>query len=149
MGRVAAGLLAAVVLLVAACSTTEQPAGTARSTDFQPSRGAEQPTGGDDQRFPDVLRAELEPAGETWRLTATMSSPYDSPERYADAFRALDDDGKELGVRELLHDHADEQPFTRSLDGLEIPGDVERITVQGRDLEHGWGGGTATVEVPR
>jgi hypothetical protein len=54
-----------------------------------------------------------------------------------------------LGVRELLHDHAGEQPFTRSLEGLEIPDGVKRITVQGRGLEHGWGGGTATVEVPR
>jgi hypothetical protein len=101
-----------------------------------------------EQRYPDVLEAELEPSGDGWRLSATISSPYDSPDRYADAFRVLTPDGEELGVRELLHDHADEQPFTRSLDGLEIPDDVAEVIVEGRDQEHGWGGGTVRVPVP-
>lgn len=103
----------------------------------------------DAQRFPDVLSAELTPAGDGWTLSATISSPYDSRERYADAFRALAPDGTELGVRVLTHDHANEQPFTRSLTGLMIPDDVGRITVQARDLENGWGGGTAVLAVPR
>jgi hypothetical protein len=101
-----------------------------------------------EQRYPDVVDAELEAAEDVWRLSATLSSPYDTPERYADAFRALTPDGEELGVRELLHDHADEQPFTRTLEQLEIPEGVEEIVVEGRDLEHGWGGETVTVRVP-
>ncbi len=100
------------------------------------------------QRFPDVIDAELERTGDTWRLSATVSSPYDSPERYADAFRAVTEDGTVLGVRELAHDHANEQPFTRSLTGLEIPDDVTRITVEGRDRTHGWGGDTVELAVP-
>lgn len=48
----------------------------------------------------------------------------------------------------LLHDHAGEQPFTRSLDDVAIPDGVDRVTIEGRDLEHGWGGGTATIDVP-
>ena len=102
----------------------------------------------DGQRYPDVLSAELEPTDDTWRLHATLSSPYDTPERYADAFRALAEDGTVLGVRELAHDHANEQPFTRSLNGLEIPDGIERITVEGRDLRYGWGGATVELEVP-
>jgi hypothetical protein len=109
--------------------------------------GQDEP-GQSEQRFPDVIDAELEPAGDTWRLSATLSSPYDTPERYADAFRAVSEDGTVLGVRELAHDHADEQPFTRSLTGLEIPDEVERITVEGRDLAHGWGGDAVELEVP-
>jgi hypothetical protein len=101
-----------------------------------------------EQRYPDVLEAELEPSGDAWRLSATISSPYDTPDRYADAFRVLTPDGEELGVRELLHDHADEQPFTRSLDGLEIPADVAEVIVEGRDQRHGWGGETVRVPVP-
>jgi hypothetical protein len=79
----------------------------------------------DEQRFPDVIDAELERDGDAWRLRATLSSPYDTPERYADAFRAVAEDGTVLGVRELAHDHAGEQPFTRSLTRLEIPDDTE------------------------
>lgn len=101
-----------------------------------------------DQKFPDVLSAELERTGGAWRVSATISSPYDHPDRYADAFRVLAPDGTVLGVRELLHDHAGEQPFTRSLQDLEIPEGVDEITVEGRDLQHGRGGDTVTVEVP-
>jgi hypothetical protein len=101
-----------------------------------------------EQRYPDVLEAELEPSGDGWRLSATISSPYDSPERYADAFRVLTPAGEQLGVRELLHDHAGEQPFTRSLEGLEIPDDVAEVIVEGRDQRHGWGGRTVRVPVP-
>ncbi len=42
---------------------------------------------------------------------------------------------------------ATEQPFTRSLSGVEIPADVTTVTVEGRDLVNGWGGGTQTVTV--
>ena len=84
----------------------------------------------------------------TWTVSVTMSSPYDTPERYADAWRVLDEQGAELGVRELAHDHGAEQPFTRSLTGVSIPVGVESITVEGRDQRNGWGGATVTVTVP-
>lgn len=102
-----------------------------------------------DQEYPDVVAVELSPTGDTWTVDATISSPYDSPDRYADAFRVLAPDGTELGVRELLHDHASEQPFTRSLTGATIPHDVTEVTVEGRDLVNGWGGETVTVPMPR
>jgi hypothetical protein len=101
-----------------------------------------------EQRYPDVLEAELEPSGDGWRLSATISSPYDAPDRYADAFRVLTPDGEELGVRKLLHDHVDEQPFTRSLEGLDIPDDISEVIIEGRDQRHGWGGGTVRLPVP-
>jgi hypothetical protein len=85
---------------------------------------------------------------ESSHVRATISSPYDTPDRYAAAFRVLTPDGEELGERELLHDHADEQPFTRSLEGLEIPADVSEVIVEGRDQRHGWGGETVRVPVP-
>lgn len=154
------GLMAALVLAagVTACASEATP-------DATPADGAtpetEADTGAttsetdapaeadaDVQRFPDVVAAELEPDGDAWRLSATLSSPYDTPERYADAFRAVAEDGTVLGVRELAHDHANEQPFTRSLTGLEIPDDVVRITVEGRDQTYGWGGDTVEVDVP-
>jgi hypothetical protein len=58
-------------------------------------------------------------------------------------------DGEVLGVRELLHDHAGEQPFTRTLgQPITVPDGVERLVVEGRDLVNGWGGGTTAVAVP-
>ncbi|NNE73738.1 MAG: hypothetical protein HKN26_08755 [Acidimicrobiales bacterium] len=100
--------------------------------------------------FPDVLEVVVEPRddGLFWIYT-TMSSPYDSADRYADAWRVLAPDGTELGVRVLAHDHAAEQPFTRSLRDVAIPDDITEITVEGRDQLSGWGGGTVTVPVPR
>ena len=105
---------------------------------------------GSDGLFPDVIAAvvEVETSG-AFTVSATLFSPYDSPQRYADAWRVLDPDGVVLGVRELLHDHANEQPFTRSLGGVEIPDDVSEVTIEGRDQLNGWGGATVTVEVPR
>lgn len=72
----------------------------------------------------------------------TISSPYDSPARYADAWRILGPDGAVLGVRELLHDHATEQPFTRTLAGVPIDPQIEVVTIEGRDQVNGWGGQT-------
>jgi hypothetical protein len=101
------------------------------------------------QMFPEVVSAEVElEADGTYRFEVTISSPYDTPERYADAWRILSPDGTELGIRELLHDHAGEQPFTRDLSGVEIPDDISVVTIQGRDLVNGWGGATVEVTLP-
>ncbi|MEM8903070.1 MAG: hypothetical protein AAGF02_05145 [Actinomycetota bacterium] len=103
----------------------------------------------EEQLFPDVLDAVLTPEGDgTFSVAATLSSPYDTPERYADAWRVVAPDGTVLGVRELAHDHQNEQPFTRQLGGVAIPADVAEVTVEGRDQISGWGGGTVTVPVP-
>jgi len=77
-----------------------------------------------------------------------MSSPYDSPRRYADGWRVLGPDAEVLGSHMLLHDHANEQPFTRTQRGLVVPDGVAEVTVEGRDLEFGYGGGTIVVAVP-
>ena len=103
-----------------------------------------------EQRFPDVVAAELHlTGGRTFTVSATLSSPYDTPERYADAWRVLDGNGTELGIRELGHDHQNEQPFTRTLSGVDIPEGVTEVTIEGRDQVYGWGGDTVTVAVPQ
>lgn len=103
--------------------------------------------GSDD--FPDIVDARaVQSDNGTWNFSVTVSSPYDSPERYADAWRVLGPDGDEFGIRVLLHDHANEQPFTRSQSGIEIPDDVTEVTIQGRDLANGWGGGELTLALP-
>ncbi len=83
------------------------------------------------------------------RRSVTLSSPYDTPERYADGWRVLAPDGATLGEHQLDHDHASEHPFTRTQTGLRIPVDVDEVIVERRDQANGYGGGTVTVEVPR
>lgn len=98
--------------------------------------------------FPDVLAAQATPEGNgAWRFDVTLSSPYDTPQRYADAWRVVGPDGTEYGIRVLTHDHASEQPFTRSQGGIEIPADVTTVTIEGRDQANGWGGGFLTVDL--
>lgn len=83
----------------------------------------------------------------TFKFDVTISSPYDSANRYADAWRVIDEAGAVYGIRELVHDHSAEQPFTRSLDKVEIPETVEKVTIEARDLVNGWGGSTVTVDL--
>jgi hypothetical protein len=84
----------------------------------------------------------------TYDFAVTVSSPYDSPDRYADAWRVRGEDGTVYGIRELLHEHANEQPFERSLADVLIPDGVTTVIVEGRDLVNGWGGNTITIELP-
>ena len=99
-------------------------------------------------QFPEVLAVELKQRqGNRWLFNVTLSSPYDSPQRYADAWRVLDDQDKELGIRILGHDHASEQPFTRSAT-IELPDGVAPVFVEGRDQANGWSGQRFKVTLP-
>ena len=100
------------------------------------------------EEVPEVVDVAATADGDgTYRFDVTISSPYDRPERYADGWRVLGPDGTVLGVRELTHDHAAEQPFTRSLSGVAVPADVDTVTVEARDLIGGWTGQTVSVDL--
>lgn len=121
-------------------------------TEADEPEAADEPaeTGDVEELFPDVLDATATIDGDgSWTFAATLSSPYDTAERYADAWRVVGPDGEVYGIRELTHDHASEQPFTRSHSGIEIPDDVQTVTVEGRDQVSGWGGATVEVELVR
>lgn len=101
------------------------------------------------QRFPDVVAVDVTANDDgTYLFSVTISSPYDTPARYADAWRVTAEDGTVLGVRVLLHDHAGEQPFTRTLDDVSVPTEVDVVVVEARDLVNGWGGGAMVVTLP-
>jgi hypothetical protein len=101
------------------------------------------------QQFPDVVAATVRARGaDTFDFDVTVSSPYDTPQRYADAFRVAGGDGSVFGERVLLHDHAGEQPFTRDLYGVKIPRAIRSVVVQARDRKHGYGGKTVEVLLP-
>ncbi len=102
-----------------------------------------------DQTFPDVVDVKAKSrGGGVFDFDVTVSSPYDTPARYADAFRVRNRDGTVYGERILLHDHQTEQPFTRDLTGVAIPAGVSGVVVEGRDQKSGWGGKTLDVVLP-
>lgn len=96
----------------------------------------------------DVVGAEaaLE-AGGAWSFRVTVRSADTGWDKYADAWEVVGPDGTVYGTRVLTHPHVDEQPFTRSLSGVEIPAGVESVTVRARDSVAGFCGEVATVEV--
>ncbi len=102
------------------------------------------------QKYPDVVDVKVKASGENrFDFDVTLSSPYDTPQRYADAIRVMSVAGLVYAERVLLHDHADEQPFTRDLQGVSIPARVRAVVVQGRDQKFGYGGKTVQVALPR
>lgn len=123
--------------------------GSANADDADDSAGTDDTAG--DGLYPDVVdaTATYHPESGTFSFDVTLSSPYDSPERYADAWRIVGPDGEQYGERILTHDHAAEQPFTRSLSDVTIPDGVDVVTVEGRDQRNGYGGATITVELVR
>lgn len=101
------------------------------------------------QKYPDVIDARVQAQhADTFDFDVTVSSPYDTPQRYADAFRVEGKDGAVFGERRLLHDHAGEQPFTRDLYGVRIPRGVRSVVVQARDRKYGYGGRKLEVPLP-
>ena len=83
-----------------------------------------------------------------WQISVTLSHPDTGWEHYADGWRVLDENGKELGRRDLLHPHVKEQPVTRSLSGVMIPDGLGTIHVQSRCLVDGWSETTKAYSLP-
>ena len=154
LGVVALAAVAAALTALTACGRgdTRPDAGVTVPTSATATTVATDVTGapdGVDGRFPDVLDvvAELDSSSGTWAFDVTISSPYDSAERYADGWRVLGPDGTVYGVHTLTHDHAAEQPFTRRQSGVAIPDGVDTVTIEGRDRMNGFGGRSLTISL--
>ena len=122
----------ALVVIVAGCGDADDVAET-----IVPAEGCA-----------NVVDAVVERSGDRFVVTATVQSADTGWDRYADAWEIRTMDGDVLGTRVLAHPHVDEQPFTRSLTDVEIPGDVTTVEVAARDSVVGFCGTTATVAVP-
>ncbi len=98
----------------------------------------------------DVLDVEAsQSASGTWRFRVTVAHADEGWEHYADNFEVLDPDRRVLGTRVLLHPHVDEQPFTRSLDGVAIPPEVTEVILRAHDSVHGHGGKEVVVKLAK
>jgi hypothetical protein len=97
----------------------------------------------------DVVDVEVSRSGDgSWRFDVTVRHADTGWDHYADAFEVVAPDGTVLATRTLLHPHVDEQPFTRSLSGVAIPGGTAEITVRAHDKVDGYGGAEMTVTLP-
>jgi hypothetical protein len=83
----------------------------------------------------------------TWSFSVTVKHDDAGWDHYSDRWEVLGPEREILGTRVLYHPHVGEQPFTRSLGGVEIPEGITKIIVRARDSVHGYGGEEVEVEL--
>ncbi len=138
-----------VLVVLAACG-----AGDATVAPDEPGGASEPETtnttvGSDGGGCADVVAVEIAAEPDVgFRFDVTVRSPDTGWDKYADRWEVHTLDGATLATRELTHPHVDEQPFTRSLSGVEIPRDTEQVVVVARDSVEGFCGSTMTVDIP-
>lgn len=85
-----------------------------------------------------------------WRFEVTLRHDDTGWDHYADEWQVVDPEtGEVLGRRVLAHPHVEEQPFTRSQSGIEIPEGVTVVRVRGKCNVHGFGGREVDVDLTR
>lgn len=96
----------------------------------------------------DVENVKVTQTGESYRFDVTVRHADQGWDHYANIWEVVTTDGEVLGERVLAHPHDNEQPFTRSLSGVEIPKDIKEVIVRAGDSVHGLGGKEMRVSVP-
>jgi hypothetical protein len=86
----------------------------------------------------DIVHTQFIQRGDTWQVYTTLRHGDTGWEHYADAWRIVAETGEVIGSRTLLHPHEDEQPFTRSQGGIQIPQGTHIVFVEAHDNVHGW-----------
>lgn len=90
----------------------------------------------------------LRGAGD-WTINVTLEHADSGWKHYADGWRVVDDKGKVLAVRTLYHPHVNEQPFTRSLSGVNIPANITQVYIEAHDKVHGWSKDRVLVDLSK
>ena len=127
----------AAILIASACATVE------RSPTTEPSPGAVT----DDECAHVVDATVRADFYGTYTVQATVQSADTGWDKYADVWEVLDDSGTVLATRVLAHPHENEQPFTRSLSNVEIPGGTEKVSIRARDSVEGFCGADFEVSL--
>jgi hypothetical protein len=96
---------------------------------------------------PEITKVTAIELGNAWRFDVSILHPDTGWKHYADGWRVLGMGGTELGMRVLGHPHENEQPFTRSLSGVQIPQGIKQVQIQARDLPGGWNTSTTVVNL--
>lgn len=97
----------------------------------------------------DVLKVDIRNgSGGSYDIDVTVRHADSGWDHYANRWEVVGPDNRVLATRVLYHPHVNEQPFTRSLSGVKIPGEFTWIRVRAHDLVHGFGGREVTLSVP-
>ena len=86
----------------------------------------------------EIVNVVLTEQSGKWRADVTLNHADTGWDHYADGWRLVDEQGEVLGNRVLYHPHVNEQPFTRSLGGINIPEGINVVFVEAHDLNRGW-----------
>ncbi len=96
-----------------------------------------------------VARPELGLFSDSYLFSVTLEHPDEGWNHFADRWEIWTPDGKtRIGVRVLLHPHVDEQPFTRSLSGVDIPEGITQVLIRAHDLKHADSPHTLLITLP-
>jgi hypothetical protein len=97
----------------------------------------------------DVVSATIAKDGaNTYSIAVGVRHKDTGWDNYADRWEVLGHNGEVLATRKLLHPHVGEQPFVRSLSGIQLPTGFETLTVRAHDKVHGFGGKVLNIKVP-
>lgn len=87
----------------------------------------------------DVVDARIDcTADRVCDFHVTVEHVDEGVHHYAIVWQALDDQQRLVAQRFLTHPHVNEQPFTRSTTGVQIPPEVEWVTLRALDSRHGF-----------
>ncbi len=86
---------------------------------------------------------------DTWHFSVTVFHADTGWKHYANKWDVVGEDATVYGTRILHHPHVNEQPFTRSLSGVEIPDRVKNVIVRAHDSVHKYGGKAVSLELPK
>jgi hypothetical protein len=95
-----------------------------------------------------VKVAVSESSPGSFRFDVSVRHGDEGWDHYANAWQVLGPDGSLLGERVLQHPHETEQPFTRSLSRVAIPGEIKSVIIRAKDSVHEYGGKEMSVDLP-
>jgi len=97
----------------------------------------------------DVIAATARQAADgSWSFEVTMRCDDRGADYFCDRFEVLTPTARVVGVRRLLHDHTDEQPSTRDLQGVHVPDGFPRgVLIRGHHHIRGYDGAALKLEL--
>ncbi|HEX6306048.1 MAG TPA: hypothetical protein VFZ76_17750 [Anaerolineales bacterium] len=159
------GLLILLALLVSGCAAVDAggtptafPGATVQAspTYLPVATMTSAPTSADSGNADVTFVRAVQASDGSWTFHVTVQHPDTGWEDYANGWDVVTPDGTVLKpdpdgqfTRTLLHPHVDEQPFTRSQSGIQIPAGVTQVRVRAHDLVDGYGGEEVVVNLTK